>query len=660
MYSAKMACDNKKVLRKRRVLFVNWKEVNGASVKKRVLRLCSNENGEYICPVSDCLHVAFKTQRGLRKHINGVHAWYLYFDQQPCINRNLAKEQPQNTLKVSTHRFPAFTLETGIGKEFVEWLSTACGGGRTVKEAKNIGKRAMKFLMASFDEQTLASVLKEDYIDCCLGSPTILMDFLRVITEDWGLQAGSALAYVKAIGDLLDYRKASGVSDHSLRAFTVTEVYIRRGKENLAKRKKVEYGRNLDLETLISRNSWATLDDMEKVIPYHTPKYEYVVKKCISGEQTPTVSELSFATRFIVTFLFLRVKCTRPMTFQYLTLPMVNVAKSNGGYVDQTQFKTSDKYVFDTLILTEDVLKILDSYITSVRPLMVPRCEYLLVTCNGTQYTAFGTAMSLLVHQAIGKSVNPTRYRQIIESESSLKLNVNERDVVSKDQKHSSQVAKRIYQKRLSREVAAEARTCLQKLTGSEKEAHTQTLATSLARHTDVPCSSRDFQPIATTATVEVRNGTDTSCDEMDDAHEIIDVPMDEETEPVAVQYTAPTEVHTATSLNTSSNQKESDVSNTSNKSPSTKAQVSLPLAEVEVKKEEVEKEMADGLRLKRFSSDEDAALKEGVVKYGYGMWRQILKDATLNFHPLRTRDSLRMRAKTLKLNTRINNKGKK
>ena len=64
------------------------------------------------------------------------------------------------------------------------------------------------------------------------------MYFLQLITEEWGLQSGSAFSYMKAIGDLLDYRKASGVSDHSLRAFTVTEVYIRRGKENLAKKKQ--------------------------------------------------------------------------------------------------------------------------------------------------------------------------------------------------------------------------------------------------------------------------------------------------------------------------------------------------------------------------------------------------------------------------------------
>ena len=484
------------------------------------------------------------------------------------------------------------------------------------------------------------------------------MDFLKLITEEWGLQAGSSLAYMKAIGDLLDYRKACGVSDHSLRAFTVTEVYIRRGKENLGKKKKLDYGRNLDLETLIARNSWATLEEMEKVIPYHTPKYEYVWTKCNDHVETPSVSELSFATRFIVTFLFLRVKCTRPMTFQYLTLDMVNAAKSNGGYVDQTLFKTNDKYIFDTLILSEDVLKILDSYIKTVRPFMFPKCEYLLVTCNGTQYTAFGTAMSLLVYQAIGKSVNPTRYRQIIESESATKLDANEREIVSKDQKHSSQVAKRIYQKRLSREVASEARSCLLKLTGKEKESHTQTLATSLYKEVDKPGSSKDCRYSSHLIQLEeegdIQRQSDDSCADNDNRQDVIDVTMADDS-----ANTMPVGRHEILSKGVIDEKGNSEVCNSSEKTSLIEKPTSSTLNEVEVKKEEVEKEMEDGLRLKRFSFEEDQALKEGVIKYGYGMWRQILKDEQLRFHPLRTRDSLRMRAKTLKLNGKSNAKRK-
>ena len=69
---------------------------------------------------------------------------------------------------------------------------------------------------------------------------------------------------------------------------------------------------------------------------------------------------------------------------------------------------------------------------------------------------------------------------------------------------------------------------------------------------------------------------------------------------------------------------------------------------DVEVKREEVEIEIACGTRLKRFSLEEDSFLKEGIRKYGIGRWSHMLRDTDLKFHPSRTRDSLRVRADTI------------
>ena len=46
--------------------------------------------------------------------------------------------------------------------------------------------------------------------------------------------------------------------------------------------------------------------------------------------------------------------------------------------------------------------------------------------------------MGKLVYEDIGKYVNPTRYRQIIETESSENLEQHEREWVTEDQKYSS------------------------------------------------------------------------------------------------------------------------------------------------------------------------------------------------------------------------------
>ena len=374
----------------KRVLSVNWKAVDGAAARKRILHLKSSSNGTFICPLQACLHLGFKSNRGLRKHINNTHPWYYFFDEQPTINKEQAAQEYKKKLKASTHNMPSYSLNEGIGLEFLEWLQTPCGGGKNIKEAVQIGRRGMKFLMASMGDPDGDKTVNEEFIDCCVGSPTIVMAFLKVLTEEWEIGVSGALGYMKAISDLMDFRKANGVSDNVLRTFAVTEVYIRRGKENLAKAKKIEYARNLDLETLIARNSWATMEEMQTVIPYHTPKYEYVLRKCNAGQETPSASELSFATRYMVTFLFLRVKCTRPMTYKFMTLQMLEEAKVNGGYIDQTAFKTQDKYLFDTLVLSKDVSHILDSYVNTVRPRLTPSCEYVLVTNNGTQHHVLG------------------------------------------------------------------------------------------------------------------------------------------------------------------------------------------------------------------------------------------------------------------------------
>ena len=64
--------------------------------------------------------------------------------------------------------------------------------------------------------------------------------------------------------------------------------------------------------------------------------------------------------------------------------------------------------------------------------------------------------MCKLVYQAIGKYIHPTRYRQIVETESAKKLCLEDQEYICLDQKHSSQVARIYYQKNTSRSVAVD------------------------------------------------------------------------------------------------------------------------------------------------------------------------------------------------------------
>ena len=265
--------------------------------------------------------------------------------------------------------------------------------------------------------------------------------------------------------NLVDFRKSSGLSATVLGNLAVSEVYINRGKRALARRKLTEWSKNLSVEVLAATNQWATMDEMEKVIPYHLPQYKVTLSNCKGYPMTSvTAADLSFATRFVAVYLFTRVKGSRPMTYQYLTIGMMEKAKENGGFVDQTEFRTAQQYSFDSLIFDETSTRIVDDYIMHIRPLLNPQCDYVLVTRSGTQMKNFSILMSKIVFAAIGIYVHPTRYRQILETESSRKLSVEEQDMVSRDQKHSSQVARTYYQKRSSREIATYARRAVKKL----------------------------------------------------------------------------------------------------------------------------------------------------------------------------------------------------
>lgn len=189
------------------------------------------------------------------------------------------------------------------------------------------------------------------------------------------------------------------------------------------------------------------------------------------------------------------------MTYQYLTVEMVKAAKENAGFIDQKTFKTAGKYGFDSVILTKTSMEVLDGYINFVRPLLKPRCNFVLVTKNGGQHSKLGDVMNKLVFYAIGKYVHPTRYRQIVETQSLRELTSKEHEILSEDQKHSSAVAKVHYQKQRSREVAARTHVCLQNLqdtNGSEVDKKVNTRlsdSTSSSAELTVSTESKSVPP---------------------------------------------------------------------------------------------------------------------------------------------------------------------
>ena len=63
------------------------------------------------------------------------------------------------------------------------------------------------------------------------------------------------------------------------------------------------------------------------MIPFHIQRSKDILNDCKNYNDTVRPAEISFATKIIATYLFIKVKGTRPMTYQYLTLDMIKQAR---------------------------------------------------------------------------------------------------------------------------------------------------------------------------------------------------------------------------------------------------------------------------------------------------------------------------------------------
>ena len=463
---------------------VNWSNIDGASPKPKRLHLEKDETDRlYHCPIQECDHDGFQSQRGCRKHVNTKHGWFYFFDQKPEQERLVASakedadDDKSSKIAMQTGRIlPSFPASSQIGESFTKWLTRSGGGCKKDHVAQQIVKRCFKFLKFCCEDE---EELSFEVLDFSLCSHSLLFKFVDHLQDKYKLGHGGRLGYIDAISELIDFRKINGASDTVLRNLSSTELYLKRARKTVAKMMRLQWTQDLDIETLDAKGHWATMEELLEVVTFHLPCYENTVKTCKTIPSQVNPLDLTFATRFVAVYLFIKVKGSRPMTYQYLTVDMVKTAKENGGFIDQKKFKTASKYGFDSLILTDASMQVLEGYIDFVRPLLKPQCDFVLVNRNGGQHSKLGDVMSKLVFDAIGKYIHPTRYRQIVETQSLNLLTSKEQEILSEDQKHSSAVAKVHYQKQRSREVAVKAHECLQKLQGTkgsevDREVHTR------------------------------------------------------------------------------------------------------------------------------------------------------------------------------------------
>ena len=159
-------------------------------------------------------------------------------------------------------------------------------------------------------------------IDYCLGSYVILVDFMDSVERVWNLGFSSIINYLNALQDFIDFRKFSGASPNIVHNFSVIETFFKRARKCLRKQRRIQWSNDFDIDNLESAGCWATMEERQSVIPFHIQRYKDILNDCKNDKDTVRPAEISFATKFIATYLFIKVKGTRPMTYQYLTLDM--------------------------------------------------------------------------------------------------------------------------------------------------------------------------------------------------------------------------------------------------------------------------------------------------------------------------------------------------
>lgn len=568
---------------------VNWSKLPNASPKPKRLHLEEDDcDGLFHCPVQSCNHDGFTTQRGCRKHVKNKHRWYYYFDEKPDNAQVKSLHDQEKKNEANDQKIPrkirtvaSFDTTSDIAKNFLSWLTGSGGGCKSDRQAQQIVSKCLKFLKFCCEDE---EELTMDIVDFSLCSPNLLFKFVDTMQDDWKLGHAGRIGYLDAIAELGDYRKVNGASESVSRGLTSTEMYLKKVRKTVSKMMRLQWTSELDIDALEAKGHWATLEELLEVVGRYLPRYESVLKSCKDKPGTVLPLDLSFATKFLAVYLFIKVKGSRPMTYQYLTVEMVNKAKTNGGFIDQKMFKTAGKYGFDSLFLTDTSMQVLDGYINHIRPLLKPNCDYVLVTRNGGQHNKLGELMSKLVFDATGKYVHPTRYRQIVETASCRNLSSSAQNTISEDQKHSSVVARVHYQKQRSREVASKAHEFLERLhgdKGSELEMDVR------SRLSDKSTSSPE------------QNGTKTDTSSNDEGETIAETP------PGRLAGV-----------------------------PRLKRENAFKVTEFSARKKSL-----------MFTPEEDSYLKAGIKRYGHGQWKAILRDPELHFQKGRTANSLLSRA---------------
>ena len=204
-----------------------WKNALGAKLKPKRLKLVADSDGFFVCPIVNCDSEKYRSIRGCRKHVFSKHGWFYYFDEKPDIssvfpslNTRVSSYKPQK--RVRTSNMPMFVKTSIIGQNFKKWLKSPGGGGKSETQADQVMCKNLKYLKYCCSDVAPTWEVRESVVDYCLGSLTMLSDFVESLQGEWKMGYSGIIGYMNSVGHMLDYR----------RSCTDFTKYLRKGRWN--------------------------------------------------------------------------------------------------------------------------------------------------------------------------------------------------------------------------------------------------------------------------------------------------------------------------------------------------------------------------------------------------------------------------------------------
>ena len=118
------------------------------------------------------------------------------------------------------------------------------------------------------------------------------------------------------LDNIAESRKVNRAPEDEMRCLSSSKAYQKKRRKTIAQMMRFQQTTNLHVDTLESKEHWATLEEL------------------LECHSRLTTVDLICMGLFIKVYIFIKVKVSRPKTIQYLKIETVNTAKTNGGFMN--------------------------------------------------------------------------------------------------------------------------------------------------------------------------------------------------------------------------------------------------------------------------------------------------------------------------------------